>query len=375
VRLVITVNQDWFFLSHRLPIARAARAAGAHVVVVAGNSGRGPAIAAHGFEFIPLPISRKGFNPLEDLATLTFLRRTYKRLQPDLVHHVTIKPVLYGSIAARLMGRVAVVNAVTGLGYAFTSADTRARAARPLLRTLYRFALHHPRSRTIFQNPEDLNDFVRMGLVRSDRAVLIRGSGVDCARFHPVPEPQGSPVVLLASRMLWDKGVKEFVEAARIVRAEDRAVRFVLVGEPDVGNPSAIPVTQLEEWSAQGVVEWWGPRQDMPVVLSQASIVTLPTVYGEGVPKILLEAAASGRPIVATDVRGCREIVRPGVNGVLIAPGRSPELAKAIQDLLASSELRTQFGEAGRRMASAEFADDIVVGRTLEVYRDLVAAR
>ncbi len=175
--------------------------------------------------------------------------------------------------------------------------------------------------------------------------------------------------------MLWDKGVKEFVEAARIVRAEDRAVRFVLVGEPDVGNPSAIPVTQLEEWSAQGVVEWWGPRQDMPVVLSQASIVTLPTVYGEGVPKILLEAAASGRPIVATDVRGCREIVRPGVNGVLIAPGRSPELAKAIQDLLASSELRTQFGEAGRRMASAEFADDIVVGRTLEVYRDLVAAR
>jgi len=344
------------------------------VVIVAGDSGQGAAIRAEGFDFIPLSISRKGLNPLGELRTLRFLRRTYERLQPDLVHHVTIKPVLYGSIAARLVGRMVVVNAVSGLGYAFTSRDARARALRPLLKILYRLALGHPRSRTIFQNPDDLSDLVGMGLVRKGQTVLIRGSGVDCARFHPTPEPKGPPIVLLASRMLWDKGVKEFVEAARIIRVHDGAVRFVLVGDPDLGNPSAIPVAQLEAWSRERAVEWWGQRDDMPAVLSQASVIVLPTMYGEGVPKVLLEAAASRRPIVATDVRGCREIVRPGINGMLVAPGSGTALAKAIRVLLASPDLRARFGCAGREIALAEFADETVVAQTLDVYRELLGA-
>jgi len=374
VRLVITVNQDWFFLSHRLPIARAARDAGAEVVIVAGDSGNGAAIRAEGFEFIAMPISRKGLNPFGELATLRFLRRAYQRLKPDLVHHVTIKPVLYGSIAARLLGHFGVVNAVSGLGYVFTSGDARALTVRPLVKLLYRLALRHPRSRTIFQNPEDLSDFVGMGLVRKDQAVLIRGSGVDCARFQPSPQPTGRPIVLLASRMLWDKGVKEFVEAARLIRAGDQAARFVLVGAPDVGNPAAIPVAQLQEWVSEGTVEWWGQRDDMPAVLASASIVVLPS-YGEGLPKVLLEAAAAARPLVATDVRGCREIVRPNVNGFLVSARDSVTLAEQIRRLINAPDIRARFGAAGRKLAETEFAEPVIVEQTLAVYRQLLGDR
>lgn len=375
MRLVITVNQDWFFLSHRLPIARAAREAGADITIIAGDSGRGPAIRAEGFEFIPLPIARKSLNPFEDLRTLRFLWRTYRCLQPDLVHHVTIKPVLYGSIAARLVGGIRIVNAVSGLGYAFMSRDARAKAVRPLVKLLYRLALGHPNSRTIFQNPDDLADFVRMGLVRSEQAALIRGSGVDCDRFRPTSEPTGRPIVLLASRLLWDKGVKEFVEAARHVRAKDQSPRFVLAGQPDVGNPSAVGLDHIEAWSREGVVEWWGQQEDMPGVLAQASVVVLPTFYGEGVPKILLEAAAAGRAIVATDVRGCREVVRHGINGLLVPPGQGLPLACAIRRLLDSPTLRAEFGRAARHIAEVEFAEPLVVRETLDVYRQLQGDR
>jgi len=225
----------------------------------------------------------------------------------------------------------------------------------------------------IFQNPEDLDDFVGMRLVHDAHTVLIRGSGVDCVAFHPTPEPAGRLIVMLASRMLWDKGVKEFVEAARLIRGEDQTPRFVLVGAPDVGNPGAIPVAQMTAWSDEGAVEWWGQRDDMPSVLAQASIVVLPTTYGEGVPKILLEAAAAGRPIVATDMRGCREIVRPSVTGFLVPPGDSTALALAIKRLLASKDLRATFGRAGRSLAEAEFAESVIVAQTLAVFRTVLS--
>jgi len=321
-----------------------------------------------------MPISRKGLNPFEDWRTLRFLRRTYARLKPDLVHHVTIKPVLYGSIAARLVGGIAVVNAISGLGYVFTSRDLRARILRPLVRMTYRLALGQRQSRTVFQNPDDLNDFVRMGLVQDGQAVLIRGSGVDVSAFHPTPEPSGPPVVLLASRMLWDKGVKEFVEAARLIRARSQAPRFVLVGQPDVGNPAAIPVAQLEAWTAEGSVEWWGQRDDMPSVLSSATIVVLPS-YGEGLPKVLIEAAAAARPVVATDVRGCREIVRPDINGSLVSARDSVTLAREIERLLDAPDLRARYGRAGRRLAETEFAESVIVEQTLAVYRQLLNDR
>ncbi|OLC06456.1 MAG: hypothetical protein AUH42_05565 [Gemmatimonadetes bacterium 13_1_40CM_70_11] len=373
--VVYVVNQDWFFLSHRLPVARAARRVGARVTVIAADSGRAEAIRAEGLDFVRLPLSRRGANPVDEVWALSRLLRLYRRLQPDLIHHVTLKPVLYGSLAARLVSHAAVVNAVAGFGYSLTSTELRARLIRPLVKQLCRVALRHPRSQTIFQNPEDRDDFIRMGLVPPAQAVLIRGSGVNCSVFRPTPHPDGDPIVVLASRMLWDKGVPEFVAAAALARTRGVRARFVLVGAPDPGNPRAIPVPRLEAWSREGVVEWWGPRDNMADVLSRASVAVLPTVYGEGIPKVLLEAAASGRPIVATDVRGCREIVRPGVNGILVRPHDRVALANAMTTLVESPELRRRFGQAGRDLAVREFTEELVVSRTLDVYSDLLGER
>jgi glycosyltransferase involved in cell wall biosynthesis len=297
--------------------------------------------------------------------------RLYRRIRPDLVHHVSPKPVLYGSLAARAVSRAAVVNAISGLGYAFTSA-WRAALLRPIVTLLYRAALAHPRSRTVFQNHEHYHQFIEAGLIRRDRAVMIRGSGVDCDLFRPTPEPTGRPVVVLAGRMLWDKGIQEFVDAARHLRASDAAVRFALVGWRDPDNPRGVPEAQLEAWAREGVVEWWGHREDMPAVLAAATLVVLPTSYPEGTPKILVEAAACGRAIIASDAPGCREVVRHDVNGLLVPVRDGAALARAIETLVAAPALRARFGQAGRAIAVAEFSDRLVVRETLALYRELL---
>ena len=372
-RLLFVVNVDWFFLSHRLPLARAARDAGVEVVVVAAESGRSAEIRREGFGFVPMPFSRQGVAVREEAKLLLSLVWLYRRLKPNLVHHVTIKPVLYGSLAARAAGGVKIVNAVSGLGYTFTS-DERAQGIRAVATLLYRATTLNPNSRTIFQNPDDLQAFVRKGLVRPRAAVLIRGSGVDCERFRATGEPEGDPVVVLPARILWDKGVGEFVDAARIVRRSLPRARFVLVGDSDPGNPTGVPVEQLKAWVRRGDVEWWGHRDEMPAVLSGANLVVLPS-YREGLPKVLLEAAASARAIVATDVPGCREIVRPGVNGLLVPPRDSAALARAVGTLLKSPELREEFGRAGREISVREFAEEIVVEQTMALYKELLGAR
>jgi glycosyltransferase involved in cell wall biosynthesis len=357
-RVLFVVNADWFFLSHRLPLAIAARNAGAEVTVVAGDTGKSQAIRDHGLGFIDLPISRSGTNPLSNARTLGFLLRLYRRLRPDLVHHVTVKPIIYGSIAARVVGQIAVVNAISGLAYTFTSDRLHARMLRPLVTLLYRFALRDRDSR----------------VVRPEQAVLIRGSGVDCSTFAPTPEPDGAPIVMFPARLLREKGIAEFVEAADQLLRSGHQARFVLVGDFDPINPGSIDPAQLEAWTRQGLVESWGHRSDMASVLAGATIVVLPA-YREGLPKVLLEAAASARAIVATDVPGCREIVRSGINGLLVPARDSRALADAIATLLQSRELRQEFGRAGRAIAVKEFAEEIVVDKTLALYRVLLRNR
>ena len=341
----MVVNRDSFFLSHRLPLARGARDAGMEVVVAAGDSGSARAIEDEGFEFVSLPVARGILNPLSEARTVTFLLRLYRRLQPALIHHSTVQPVIYGSIAARFGSDAAVVNTGSGLGYAFTSAHQTAKALRPLLRWLWRVALSHPQSRTIFQNPDDRADFIRMGLVHEGATVLIRGSGVDCGAFPPAPEPGGVPVVVLPGRMLWDKGVQEFVEAARILRSAGRIGRFVLVGAPDNGNREAIPVAQLDEWTREGTVEWWGHQSDMAAVLAGATIVVLPS-YGEGLPKALLEAASVGRAVVATDVGQTCKLVDETVGHRVKADAAS--VAAAVVRLLREPGRASKMGQRGR---------------------------
>lgn len=368
--LLFVVNVDWFFLSHRLPLALAARDAGMKVTVAAADTGQSRRIIAEGLDFVPLPFTRSGTGFIRELRSLVELWRLYRRLRPDLIHHVTIKPVLYGSIAAQLAGGIASVNAVSGLGYTFTDMK-RSRGLRSLTTLLYRFAFRHARSRVIFQNPDDIQVFADMSILRDEQIVLIRGSGVDTDAFQPTAEPDGIPVVVLASRMLWDKGVREFVNAAQLLRNLGTRARFVLIGGSDEGNPTAVPVQQLEEWQTEGIIEWWGHTNDIKQVFALSHVVVLPS-YREGLPKVLLEAAASGRPIVATDVPGCREVVKHDVNGLLVQARNVEDLAGAMKKLINDKSLRQEFGQRGREIAVQEFSLDIVVRKTLDVYAEFV---
>ena len=374
LKILFFVTEDWYFCSHRLPLAIAAQQAGYEVTVVTRVTHHGDLIRSRGLNLIPIKISRRSRNPLKELGVIWQLLRIYREQKPDIVHHVALKPVLYGSIAARLAGVGAVVNALAGLGFLFVSKQRLASVLRPLVEVAFRVLLNRAYVRVIFQNPDDMGLLIGRGILESKRAVLIRGSGVDTSLFRFTPEPDGVPLVVLASRMLWDKGVKEFVEAARQLKELGVAARFALVGEGDPENPASISRDQLAQWHDEGVIEWWGRQENMPQVLAGAHIICLPTSYGEGVPKVLIEAAACARAIVATDVPGCREIVRDGENGLLVPAKDVDSLALALRKLIEDSPLRINMGKRGRDLVEEEFSIEHVVRQTLALYRGLIRA-
>jgi glycosyltransferase involved in cell wall biosynthesis len=370
-RVLIVVNVEWFFLSHRLPIALGLKRAGCEVEVAASvEQDRGRDIEAHGFPFTELALSRGSTNPLRELLIIWKLYRLYREKRPDVVHHVAVKPVLYGSLAARLARLPAVVNAVPGLGYLFSGARLR----RGLAKAAYQLCCRSRRNHFIFQNPEDRDSFLKAGVATPEQSVLIRGSGVDIEKFRPSPEPAGPPVVLMASRMLWDKGIAELIEAARVLRGRGRAYRIVLAGAPDLQNPRTVKPEELRGWENEGLIEWWDHQHDMAAVFQRSTFVVLPS-YREGVPKVLLEACASGRAIVTTDVPGCREVVRHGENGLLVPARDGRALADAIDELGSNPGRRQLMAQAGRAMAIAHFSEAAVVDATLDLYRDILGPR
>lgn len=372
-RLLMVMNNPAFLLSHRLPVALAARAAGWEVHVATPDGDTVPEIIRHGFAHHVVPFTRRGMRIDQEFRTWRHLVRLYQRLAPDVVHHVTIKPLLYGGMAARWARAPAVVGAVSGLGYVFMADGWKGGLVRTVVRRLYRLALNHPNSRIILQNPDDRDLLVRAGALRQEQAVMIRGSGVDLGTFRATPLPTGVPVVMLPARMLWDKGVGEFVRAARQLRHSGVRARFVLVGDTDPGNPAAVPLDLLKTWRRDGEVEWWGHRDDMAATLARASVVCLPS-YREGLPKVLLEAAACGRPVVTTDVPGCREPVSHGENGLLVPVRDCAGLARGLRTLLADRCLQARMGDTGRRIAEREFDVNKVVRAHLAVYRELLGA-
>lgn len=366
-RLLFVVNDAAFFLSHRLPIALAARDAGFDVhVATAPNTGEA-GVEKAGLPFHPIPLGRRSASPMQEARSIASLVALFRRLRPEIVHLVTIKPNLYGSLAARIARVPRVVNAISGLGYIFISTGWRATARRAAVAAAYRVALRHPSKRVIFQNPDDRDEFILRGWLRSEDAALIRGSGVDIGAFTPMPEPSGVPLVVLASRMLKDKGVRELVDAARTLKSRGVAARFVLVGAVDPGNPSSLTEAELQRWVTEGIVEWSGRREDMPAVFAQANLVALPS-YREGLPKVLIEAAASGRAIVTTDVPGCREVVEDGSNGLLVSAKSVEPLADALERLIRDPALRAAMGRRGRERAVQEFSLESVIRQTLELY-------
>jgi glycosyltransferase involved in cell wall biosynthesis len=370
-RLLLFVTEDWFFCSHFIERAVAAKDAGFEVLVLTRVRDRGEEIRRNGLSLIPLDISRHGLNPLAELRTVWAVYRTYKRVKPDLTHHFALKPIIDGTIASLLTGTGRVINAPVGMGFVFSSQSRLASFLRPVVRLALHALLNPPASRVVFENPDDLESAVRGRLVRRKDAVLIRGAGVDTKGFRPTPEPQGTPTVALIARMLWDKGIGEYVEAARVLKAQGLAANLVLVGAPDVRNPGAISEAQLREWDAEGVVRWLGHRTDIPEVLAGCHIACLPS-YREGLPKSLLEAMAAGRPIVATDVPGCREAVRDGDNGLLVPSRDSGALARALETLIRDAQLRRRLGDRGRQRAETEFASDVVNEATLDLYRAML---
>jgi len=368
-RIVYTVNIPRFFVSHRLPLALAARAAGhdVHVITADTDTEHLERIRAAGLTLHPIPLAQHGRDPLAELRTLAALVARYRRLRPDLVHHVTIKPVLYAGLAARLTGVPAVVAAMSGLGRAFAG-----RGPGLSLRTALRLALPDRRTRMIFQNVEDRALFVETGLIGADRTILVRGSGVDPDEFTLVAEPVAHPpVVLYSGRLMRQKGLERFVELARTLAGR---ARFVVAGYSEDSSPDVVPVAQVEAWAKEGLIEWWGRRQDMPAVMAAANLVVLPTSYGEGVPKVLIEAAATGRAIITTDLPGCRDICRDGDTGLLVPPDDHDALVAATRRLLDDAALRARLGAQGRALVLEEFTLRGVIDQTLALYAELLAA-
>lgn len=366
--LMFVVNNPAFFLSHRLPIALAARDAGYDVSVATMEGAAVEAIKAHGLAHYVLPMSRSGMNPLAELKTLYAIYRLFKIVEPDIVHLVTIKPVLYGGIAARLAGVRGVVSAISGLGFIFTREHKGIDWVRLITQQLYRFALGHRNSRVIFQNRNDRDILGRIGAVRDGQVVMIRGSGVDLDTYAALPEPALPIRIIFVARLLKDKGVLEYVEAARMSRRDGKPYQWLVVGNPDPGNPASVTEEDARAWGDS--VAWLGERSDIAALYADAHIVVLPS-YREGLPKSLVEAAACGRAVITTDVPGCRDAIEADQTGMLVPVRDAGAIYEAVCDLAENTDKRQAMGRAGRELALQAFDIRKVVQAHLDIYQAL----
>lgn len=380
MKIMLFANTDWYLYNFRASLARALREAGHEVLLVSPDGPYGPKLQAQGFRWLPAPMDRRSLNPLRELALVNWLRQLMNREAVDVVHGFTIKCAVYGSLAGRLARGSgtgpARVSAVAGLGYVFTNNAPKARLLRPVVRGLLRLALGGERSRLVLQNPDDVRLFEQARLVAPERVRLIPGSGVDCQRFQPAADAGTADTtrpmrVLLPARLLWDKGLAEYVAAARALLASGRSIRFWLAGTPDEGNPASVPDATVRGWEAEGLLRWLGHVDDMPALYRKVDIVVLPS-YREGLPKGLIEAAACGLPLVTNDVPGCREVVTDGHNGYLVPARDAAALARAIAQLHDDPAARQRMGATSRTRALAEFDERIVIRETLAVYAELL---
>lgn len=369
--VAFVVNSSEYFISHRMAIGLRLLSAGYEVHVIAPDSCPGQ-LNGVGFHYHQIKMSRKGKNLLGELIAIHALHSLFTKIQPSIVHLVTIKPYLYGGIAARWACVPAVVSAVAGLGILFSQDTFKSRLLRVLLYPFYRIAFGHPNQKVIFQNRDDMAFLQRFAGLTWPKSVLIRGAGVDLQQYPYKPEPTGVPVVSLASRLLKDKGVLEFVEASRILKRRGVIADFWLIGAPDFGNANTVPLTQLEEWQQAGLVKCLGYRENIAYLFSLSHVVTLPSFYGEGLPKVLLEAAACGRAVVTTDHPGCRDAIKAGESGLLIPIKDSVALADALEKLIGNPALRQQLGQAGRQLAEESFDIEKVIDAHIQIYRELL---
>lgn len=369
-KILYLVSEDWYFISHRLPMARAAKAAGYEVHVATRVANHGHQIESEGFTLHPVEWRRGSMNVFRFLATVLQIRRLYRRLRPDLVHHVALVPTVVGSVAA-LGLPMARLNAFAGLGYVFTSTTAKARLARIVAGPLLGWLLRRPDTPVLVQNPDDRSMALRLG-VPPERITLIPGSGIDVDVLTQLPEPAGPFTIAFVGRLLDDKGVRTLVRAHDILLECGVTVRTLLAGEPDPSNPASIPEQVLSGWRSRPNLILLGYVDDVRTIWTQAHVGVLPS-RREGLPKSLLEAAACGRPLIATDVPGCREIARPGLNALLVPVDDAQALANAIETLMKDHELRLRFGQAGRRLVVDEFSSNRIGREIVALYERLLA--
>ena len=370
-KVLFVITEDWFFHSHFLDRAISLLASGGTVGIATRFSVHEEELKSLGFTLFPVNFSRRGLNPMSEFITSLRIRKIVREFKPDITHNVALKPVVTGTFGELLGRQRVVVNALVGMGYIFTSTDARASLVRPLLSRILKSLLRSKSVHVIIENPDDLSSLVSDGFVEPSKISLIRGAGVDLKAFPFHPEIDGPVVVTLVSRILRDKGVLEFIDAATQLQIRFPEVVFQIVGEPDLGNPSAIPQSEIDAWKSLPNVRYLGRRSDIGDILKGSHIVCLPS-YREGLPKALLEALSCGRPIITTDVPGCREVCADGVNGLLVPARDSIALSNAIEKLVIDPELRQAMGLAGRLRAESEFSNEIVCAQTLDLYRRLL---
>ena len=340
------------------------------VIFVSPRGDYSEKLSKEGWKYIPLEFSRKGVNPFREYQTIRQIKKIYIKEKPDLVHHFTIKCVIYGSLAAKSVNIKGIINSITGLGYIFLGTSIFAKLIKSIVKKLYQKALTG--TEVIFENPDDAELFQKLSLVESTQAHIVLGTGINTNKFIPIPPPDSVPLITLPARMLWDKGISEFVEAASILKKKNIKARFALVGKNDEGNPRSISFDQLTLWQKEGNVEWWGWQDDIIPVFSMSDVICLPS-YREGLPKVLIEAAACGRPIVTTDVPGCREVVQDGVNGYLVPVKNAEKLADALEKLILDRELRNSMGIESRKIAVKLFSSDNVNLNIFSIYQKAVS--
>lgn len=372
-KIIFVSRCAWTLYNFRVGLIKAVKAQG-YTVLGGGSGGDGyePKIEALGISFNHLPISFKPINPLADLCLIWTLYRWYRREQPDVVHHFTIKPVIYGSIAARMAGIRRIVNTVTGLGFAFTTES--ASWLRYIVRWLYRFSLQKA-DFTFFQNRDDQQLFIKESFIMSDKTDLLPGSGVDILHFQPVEYSRNDRVenqltFLMIARLLWEKGIGEFVEAARLVAARYPRQQIQLLGKRDTRNPGVVSQEDLDRWQAERIVTWLGEAEDIRPAIARADVVVLPSYYREGIPRSLLEAAAMGKPVITTDAVGCREAVDHEETGLLVPVKDAGALAQAMIRMIEDSDMRERMGKAGRKKIELEFDERIVIDKVIRVYNE-----
>ena len=371
-RILFVFTEDWAFLSLFLDRAVAAKDAGYEVGVVVHCNKYEQTIKDYGLQVFPHNISRSGTNPLREISSILQMVKTFRSFKPTIIHLAALKPILIGSLASLFFPKSKIVNAPVGMGYIFSSSDRKARLLRPILRLVLRFVLGRKRTLTIIENSDDLQTLVDGKFVKKSQIILIRGTGVKLQDFITTPEPAGPKVVLLIARMLRDKGVLEFVESARIVKRSHPDVNFWLVGNTDSGNPTSLTGDQIRTWESEGLVSWFGYREDVPQLLQQCHIVCLPS-YREGFGKVLIEAGAAQRAVVTTNVPGCRESIENGRNGLLVEPRDPAALATALISLLDNDEMRTAMATEGRHRVETQFSSEIINAQTLAVYEQVLS--